>query len=83
MCRRGRQGLLHKAGSSNGTEKNKDKAQLNVDFTITTLHERREYRLREKVQRIRGSVEYEELYDLQWIQGIAKTTDALTKHNLP
>lgn len=60
--------------------------QLNVDSkglydTITTLHEGKEYRLRQTVQRLRDSFESEELNVLQWIQGFANIADALTKHN--
>lgn len=62
------------------------KHELTVDSkglydTITTLHEGREYRLRQTVQRIRDSFESEELDALKWIQGFANIADALTKHN--
>lgn len=49
--------------------------------TITTLHESKEYRLRQTVQRIRDSFKSEELDILRWIQGFANIADALTKHN--
>lgn len=59
---------------------------LNIDSkglydTITTLHEGREYRLRQTVQRIRDSFESGELDTLKWVQGIANIADALTKRN--
>lgn len=49
--------------------------------TITTLHEGREYRLRQTVQRIRDSFESGELDTLRWVQGIVNIADALTKRN--
>lgn len=60
--------------------------ELNVDSkglyeTITTLHEGREYRLIQTVQRIRDSFESEELDVIRWVQGFANIADALTKHN--
>lgn len=59
---------------------------LNVDSkalfdTITTLHEGKEYRLRQTVQRIRDSFESKELNMLRWIQGNVNIADALTKRN--
>lgn len=48
---------------------------------ITTLHEGRQYTLRQTVQRIRDSLESEELNTLKWIQGFANIAYALTKHN--
>ena len=59
---------------------------LNVDSkglydTITTLHEGRDYRLRQTVQRIRDSFEPGELDVLRWIQGVVNMSDALTKRN--
>lgn len=63
----------------------KIKQELNVDSkglydTITTLHEGREFRFRQTVQRIRDSFESEELNVLKWIQGFTNIADALTKH---
>lgn len=49
--------------------------------TITTLHECREYRLRQTVQQIRDSFESRELNEIRWIQSHANIADALTKHN--
>lgn len=49
--------------------------------TITTLHEGRDYRLRQTVQRIRDSFESRELDTLRWIKGSANIADALTKRN--
>lgn len=49
--------------------------------TITTLHECREYRLRQTVQQIRDSFETKELNQIRWIQGHANVADALTKYN--
>jgi len=49
--------------------------------TITTLHEGRDYRLRQTVQRIRDSFESEDLNALRWIQGKVNLADALTKRN--
>lgn len=49
--------------------------------TITTLHERKEYRLGQTVQRISDSFESEELYILKWIQGSVNIAEELTKHN--
>lgn len=59
---------------------------LNVDSkglydTITTLHEGREYRLRQTVQRIRDSFEAGDLDTLRWVQGAVNIADALTKRN--
>lgn len=59
---------------------------LNVDSkglfdTITTLHDGKEYRLRQTVQRIRDSFEAKELNVLRWIQGHVNIADALTKRN--
>ena len=47
--------------------------------TITTLHEGRDYRLRQTVQRIRDSFEAGEVNIIRWIQGKANIADALTK----
>lgn len=60
--------------------------EVNVDSkglydTVTTLHEGREYRLKQTVQRIRDSFESEELDVLNWIHGCVNLADALTKHN--
>lgn len=59
---------------------------LNVDSkglfdTITTLHEGKDYRLRQTVQRIRDSFEARELDVLRWVQGRVNIADALTKHS--
>lgn len=64
----------------------KIKHELSVDLkglfdTIKTLHEGKEYRLRQTVQRIRGSFESEELEVLKWKQGYANIADALSKYN--
>lgn len=48
--------------------------------TITTLHQGREYRLRQTVQRLRDSFESQEMDALRWIQGHANISDALTKN---
>jgi len=50
--------------------------------TITTLHEGREYRLRQTVQRIRDSFESGDLDSLRWVQGKANIADAMTKKDL-
>ena len=60
---------------------------LNVDSrclydTVTTLHEGKEYRLRQTIQRIRNSFESTELDILRWIPGPANISDALTKRKL-
>ena len=60
---------------------------LNVDSrclydTVTILHEGKEYRLRQTVQRIRNSFESTELDILRWIPGPTNISDALTKRNL-
>lgn len=60
--------------------------ELNVDSkglydTITTLHEGRDYRLRQTVQRIRDSFESQELNAIRWIQGPVNISDGLTKRN--
>ena len=49
--------------------------------TMTTLHEGREYRLRQTVQQLRDSFESQELNRIRWIQGKANLADALTKQN--
>ncbi len=59
---------------------------LNVDSkslfdTITTLHEGREYRLRQTVQGIRDSFESREMDMLRWVEGKVNIADALTKQN--
>lgn len=61
------------------------KHELNVDSkglydTITTLHEGREYRLRQTVQRIRNSFEAGETDVFRWIPGKENLADTLTKH---
>lgn len=60
------------------------KHELNVDSnglwdTVTTLHEGREYRLRQTVQRIRNSFESGETNVIRWIPGPLNISDALTK----
>ena len=60
------------------------KHTLNVDSkglydTITTLHEGRDYRLRQTVQRIRDSFEAGQVNVIRWIQGKAVFADVLTK----
>jgi len=50
--------------------------------TITTLHEGKEYRLRQTVERIRNSFESKELDVLRWIPGNINIADALTKRNI-
>lgn len=62
------------------------KPKLNVDSkgvydTITTLHEGRDYRLRQTVQRIRDSFESGDLDYLRLIQGFVNIADSLTKKN--
>ena len=49
--------------------------------TISTLHEGREYRLRQTVQRIRDSFESSDLDILRWVPGTSNIADALTKRN--
>lgn len=49
--------------------------------TITTLHEGKEYRLRQTVQRIRDSFESHNLNKIRWVQTHANISDALTKRN--
>ena len=63
------------------------KHQLQVDSrglydTITTLHEGKEYRLRQTVQGIRDSFESEDLNIIRWIPGTLNVADALTKRNI-
>lgn len=60
--------------------------ELNVDSkglfdTVTTLHEGRDYRLRQTVQRIRDSFEAQEVNVIRWIQGPVNIADALTKRS--
>ena len=59
---------------------------INVDSkalfdTITTLHEGKEYRLRQTVQGIRDSFESNDIDMIRWVQGNANIADALTKLN--
>lgn len=66
--------------------KNEFTHELNVDSkglydTVTTLHEGRDYRLRQTVQRIRDSFESQELNVLRWVQGPVNVADGLTKRN--
>lgn len=49
--------------------------------TITTLHEGKEYRLRQTVQRLRDSFESREMDVLRWVPGCVNIADALTKRN--
>ena len=49
--------------------------------TITTLHDGREYRLRQTVQRIRDSFESQDINVMRWVQGPANVADALTKRS--
>lgn len=60
--------------------------ELNIDSkplwdTITTLHESREYRLRQTAQRIRKCFESKELNIARWIAEKYILADALTKRN--
>ena len=50
--------------------------------TITTLHDGKEYRLRQTVERIRNSFDSGELDVLRWIPGKINIADALTKRNI-
>lgn len=50
--------------------------------TITTLHEAREYRMRQTVARIREAFDNGDLDVLRWIPGILNIGDALTKYNM-
>lgn len=69
------------------SELHRDKAvehTLHVDSrglfdTITTLHNGREYRLRQTVQRIRDGFESGETDAIRWVQSRANIADALTK----
>ena len=49
--------------------------------TITTLHEGKEYRLLQTVQRRRDSFESRDMDVLRWIPGSVNISDALTKRN--
>lgn len=49
--------------------------------TITTLHEGRNYRLRQTIQRLRDSFEANDLNKRTWIQGKVNISDALAKRN--
>lgn len=49
--------------------------------TITTLHECKEYRLRNTVNRIRNSFEAQELDSIRWNPGTKNVADALTKRS--
>lgn len=60
--------------------------ELNVDSkglydTVTTLHEGRDYRIRQTVQRIRDSFEEKELNVMRWVQGPVNISDALTERS--
>lgn len=64
--------------------RNRIEHEFNVDSkglydSITTLHDGREYRLRQTVQLICDSFESEKLNRLKWIQGFPNIVDALTK----
>ena len=50
--------------------------------TITTLHDGKEYRLRQTVERLRNSFESGDLNILRWIPGTMNIADALTKRNI-
>ena len=50
--------------------------------TITTLHERADYRMRPMVSRLRGSCEVGEIGWMQWISGRLNIAGALTKRNV-
>lgn len=50
--------------------------------TITTLHDGKEYRLRQTVERLRNSFESQELDTLRWIPGTSNIADALTKRSM-
>lgn len=67
--------------------KNPVKNELIVDSkalwdTIKTLHEGREYRLRQMVQWIRNSFERMELKIMRWAPGTENLADAITKRNV-
>lgn len=49
--------------------------------TLTTLHEGKDYRLRQTVQRIRDSFDSGEMDSLMWVKGKVNIADVLTKHN--
>ena len=62
-------------------------SHINVDSrglldTISMLHEGRDYRLRQTVQRIRDSFEARDFDVLSWIKGSLNIADALTKRNI-
>ena len=62
------------------------RSSLHVDSralydTVSTLHESKDYRLRQTVQRIRDSFEAKDLDALVWIPGTSNIADALTKRN--
>ena len=50
--------------------------------TVTTLHEGRDYRMRQTVQRIRDSFESQNLNALVWIPGTENNADTLTKRSV-
>lgn len=63
------------------------KHDMNVDSkalwdTITTLHEGKEYRLRQTVQRLRNSFESKETNVIRWIPRRDNLADVLTNRNL-
>lgn len=49
--------------------------------TISTLHDGRDYRLKQTVQRIRDSFESGDIDVLRWVQGSANIADGLTKRD--
>ena len=53
-----------------------------IHDTITTLHEGRDCRLRQTVERLRNSFESQELDVLRWIPGVHNIADDLTKRNI-
>lgn len=50
--------------------------------TISTLHERKDYRLLQTVSSIRNAFESVEIDVIQWIKGTYNIADALTKRNI-
>ena len=63
------------------------KSHINIDSrglfdTLTTLHDGRDYRLRQTVQRIRDSFDGNDIDVLRWIRGSDNVADALTKRNI-
>lgn len=52
-----------------------------LNDTITTLHENREFRLRQTVQRLRDSFESGQLNRIRWVHTFANLADSPTKRN--